>query len=72
MLSERFCCLLSVASHLKNLKAGDVQDPQEGGRLPLALVQRLVDPGQDPSKQALIHGFGQSLHRKIGLEEEKE
>ncbi len=66
-----FKCLFSVRIHLKNLKAGDVQDAQEGGRLPLTLVQRLVDSGQDPTKQALVHGLSQSLHRKISLEEEE-
>lgn len=56
-----------VISHLKNLKSSDVQDSQEGRRLPLALVQSLVDSGQDPAKEALVHGFSQCLHRKVGL-----
>ena len=64
--------LFSVSVHLKDLKASDVQDAQEGGRLPLALIQRLVDSGQDPTKQPLVHRLSQSLHRKISLEEAKE
>lgn len=54
-------------SHLKDLEAGDVQDAQEGRRLPLALVQRFVDSGQDPAEEPLVHGLGQGLDGKISL-----
>lgn len=64
--------MFSASVHLKDLKASDVQDAQEGGRLPLTLIQRLVDSGQDPTKQPLVHRLRQSLHRKISLQEAKE
>jgi len=53
--------------HLKDLKASDVQDAEEEGGLPLALVQRLVDPSQDPPEQPLVHRLGQRLNGKISL-----
>lgn len=54
-------------SHLEDLKAGDVQDAQEGRRLSLALVQRLVDSGQDPAEEPLVHGLGEGLDGEISL-----
>lgn len=53
--------------HLKYLKASDIQDAQEGGCLPLTLVQGLVDSCENPVKQTLVHGLSQSLHCKISL-----
>lgn len=63
-------CWFSDDLHLKDLKASDIQDAQEGRRLSLTLVQRLVDSGQDPAEQTIIHRLCQSLHCKISLEEE--
>ena len=56
-----------LAPHLKDLEAGDVQDAQEGRGLPLALIQRLVDPSQDPPEQTLVHRLGQRLDGKVSL-----
>lgn len=63
-------CWFSDDFHLKDLKASDIQDAQEGRRLSLTLVQCLVDSGQDPAEQTFVHRLRQSLHCKINLEEE--
>ena len=56
------------AGHLEDLKAGDVQDADEGGALPLGAVQGLVDAVDQPAEQTLVRGLGQGLHRKVCLE----
>lgn len=60
-----FCQLIT---HIKDLKAGDVQDPDEvlSGLLG---VQLLVDAGDHPQKHLLVDGLGQSAHRIRHLEE---
>lgn len=48
-------------THIKDLKASDVQDPDEV--LPGLLgVQLLVDAGDHPQEHLLIHGLGQGTH----------
>ena len=54
-------------AHLKDLEAGDVEDADEGGPLPLGLVQRLVEPHHQPAEHALVRGLGQGLHGKLCL-----
>lgn len=53
--------------HLKDLKASDVEDADEGGSLPLGLVQSLVDPEDQAAEHSLIRSFGQSLNSKLCL-----
>ena len=56
-----------LLTHIKDLKASNVQDPDEV--LPgLLRVQLLVDAGDHPQEQPLIDGFGQSTHRIGHLE----
>ena len=57
----------SLASHLENLKAGDVKDPDEAGPLALGAVQRLVDAHHDPLEHALVQSLGNGLHCKLHL-----
>ena len=57
----------SDCTHLKDLKAGDVEDSQEGGPLAFGFVQRPVDFAQDPAEEPLKHGFSQSFNSKVGL-----
>lgn len=63
--------MFDSVSHLKYLEAGDIQDAQEGGGLPLSLVQGLVDSCENPVKQTLVHGLSQSLHCKVSLRRER-
>ena len=56
--------------YLKDLKASDVQDTDEGGPLAFCPVQSLVDAMDQPAEQTLIRGFSQGLHRKVSLETE--
>lgn len=58
---------LATCSHLKDLKASDVEDSQEGGSLTFGLVQCLVDSGQDPAEQTLKHSFSQGFGGKVSL-----
>lgn len=53
-------------THIKDLKAGDVQDPDEvlSGLLG---VQLLVDAGDHPQKHLLVDGLGQSTHCIVHL-----
>ena len=56
-----------LPTHIKDLKASDVQDPDEV--LPGLLgVQLLVDVGDHPQEHLLIDGFGQSAYRIGHLE----
>lgn len=55
------------STNLKDLKPSNIQDAQERGTLAFGFVQSLIDTGQDAAEQTLIHGFGQSLHRKVSL-----
>ena len=55
-----------LLTHIKDLKASDVQDPDEV--LPGLLgVQLLVDAGDHPQEHLLIDGFGQSAHCIVHL-----
>lgn len=58
--------------YLENLKAGNVQDAQEGGALPFGLVQGFVHPGEDPAEEPLIGCFGQGLYCKVSLRRQGE
>ena len=50
-----------LLTHIKDLKASNVQDPDEV--LPGLLgVQLLVDAGDHPQEHLIIDGFGQSTH----------
>lgn len=53
--------------YLKDLKAGDVQDADEGRSLSLGLVQSFVDPHDEPAEHPLVRGLGQGLHSKLRL-----
>lgn len=54
--------------HLEDLKAGDIQDAQEGGTLPWASVQGAVEPQNQPAEEALVGSFGQSLQGEVSLQ----
>lgn len=64
-------CPVREPLYLKDLEAGDVEDPQEGGSLALGLVQGLVDLPQDPAEQTLKHGLCQGLDGKVSLTTDK-
>lgn len=51
-----------------DLKAGDVQDAQEGGALAGATVQGSVEAQDQPAEEALVGGLGQGLQRKVSLQ----
>lgn len=53
--------------YLEDLKPSDVEDADEGGALPLGLVQRFVDPHDEPAEHPLVRGLGQGLHSKLCL-----
>lgn len=53
--------------NLKDLKASDVEDSQEGGSLAFGFVQGLVDSAQDPAEESLKHSFSQGLSSKVSL-----
>ena len=56
-----------LPTYIKDLKASDVQDPDEV--LPGLLgVQLLVDAGDHPQEHLLIDGFGQGTHRVVYLQ----
>ena len=55
-----------LLTHIKDLKASNVQDPDEV--LPGLLgVQLLVDAGDHPQEHLIIDGFGKSTHCIIYL-----
>lgn len=54
-------------AHIKDLEAGDVQDPDEGGALPLGLVQSLVDAQHQPAEHPLVGRLGQGFNGKVSL-----
>ena len=57
---------LMPTTHMKDLKASDVQDPDE--ELPGLLgVQLLVDAGDHPQEHLLVDGFGQGSHFIVHL-----
>lgn len=68
-------CLIFRASYprepsspyLKDLKASDIEDADEGGSLSLGLVQSLIDPEHQAAEHSLIRSFGQSLNSKLCL-----
>ena len=54
-------------THLEDLKAGNVEDSDEGGLRAESAVQRLVDPLHDPLEQALVECLGQRLTGELRL-----
>ena len=58
--------------HLEDFKAGDVQDPDEGGPLPFGAVQGPVDAVHQPAEEPLVRRLGQRLHGKVCLVGETE
>lgn len=54
-------------AYIEDLEAGNVQDSDERGALPLGLVQGLVDAQHQPAEHALIGGLGQGLNGKVSL-----
>ncbi len=58
---------LLKAVELEDLEAGDVEDADEAGALPLGSVQGPVDPGDDPFKQPLENGLGDGLDGELDL-----
>ena len=56
-----------IPVYLEDLKAGNVQNADEGSSLALGPVQGLVDAVDQPAEQALVRGLGQGLHRKVSL-----
>ena len=58
---------LAWTTDLEDLKAGDVQDSDEAGPLPLGSVQGLVDTLHDPLEHALVQSLGDCFHRKLHL-----
>ena len=60
---------VKATAYIKDLKASDVQDPDEV--LPGLLgVQLLVDAGDHPQEHLLIHGLGQGTNGVVHLQEE--
>lgn len=56
-----------LPTHIKDLKASDVQDPDEV--LPGLLgVQLLVDAGDHPKEHLLVDSFGQGTHSVVHLQ----
>lgn len=53
--------------HLKNLKASNVQDANEGCSLSFSLVQSLVYSHDKPAEHPFICGLGQGFHSKFCL-----
>ena len=53
--------------YLKDLKASDIEDADEGGSLSLGLVQSLIDPEHQAAEHSLVRSFGQSLNSKLCL-----
>ena len=58
---------LFKAVHLENLKAGNIEDPDEAGALPFGPVQGPIDPGDDPLEEALVGGLGDGLDGELHL-----
>jgi len=56
--------------HLEDLKASDVQDPDEGGTRLEGTVKGFVDSEHNPLEQTLIQCLCESLGRKLSLEKE--
>ena len=54
-------------THVEDLEAGDVEDAEEGGALPLGAVQRAVDAGDQPLEQTLVARLRDRLDRKLHL-----
>lgn len=64
-------CKDLTSPYLKNLKASNVQNPNEGCTLSLGLVQCLVDAHNQPPEHTFISGFSQSLNGKVSLSRRK-
>lgn len=72
-----FCGLCSILNcteckdltspYLKNLKASNVKDSNEGCTLSLGLIQSLVDAHNQPPEHPFVSGFGQCFNGKISL-----
>lgn len=55
--------------HLKDLKAGDIQDADERSPLTFGPVQGFVDAVNQPAEEALVGRLGEGLNGEISLEE---
>lgn len=53
--------------YLKDFKASNVEDSQEGGALAFGLVQSFVHSKQDPAEEALEYGFSQGFSGEVSL-----
>lgn len=51
----------------KDLKAGNVEDANEGGRLPLGAIEASVDAMDEPLEHALVAGLGDGLNARLDL-----
>lgn len=60
-------CKDLTSPYLKNLKASNVKDSNEGCTLSLGLIQSLVDAHNQPPEHPLISGFSQCFNGKISL-----
>ena len=58
---------LLEAVEVEDLEAGDIQDADEAGALPLGPVQGTVDPGHDPLEQPLVNRLGDGLDGEFDL-----
>lgn len=56
-----------AGTYLKDFKASNVEDSQEGGTLAFGLVQSFVHSKQDPAEEALKYGFSQGFDSKVSL-----
>jgi len=52
---------------LEDLEAGNVENADEAGALPLSPVQGPVDPRHDPLEEALVGGLGDGLDGELDL-----
>ncbi len=58
---------LFEAVQLEDLEAGNVENADEAGALPLGPVQGPVDPRHDPLEEALVGGLGDGLDGELDL-----
>lgn len=60
-----------TSPYLKDLKASNVKDSNEGCTLALGLIQCLVDPHNQPPEHTFISGFSQRFNGKVSLNRKK-
>lgn len=58
-------------TNLKDFKARNIQDANEGGTLPLGSVESFVNAMDQPAEKTLICGFSQGLDSKVSLESDE-